>query len=278
MRRIEGLSDVIDAYRVLLVDAYGTLHDGRVTLPFVIEAMQRARSAGRIVVVVTNSPQRVAGMVTRLANVGFPQAGYDHIACSGELTWRDLDDRNRRGLRKVHFILQGTGVAWLGDVPNPMVGLDEAEIVVAAGMPHPTEAEAQGSPLVAALAAAQTRGVPMLVADSDFVYPERGFNRLGPGWLARFYAGLGGAVTEYGKPFDPIYDEALALAGGAAPHEVLMIGDNLATDILGAARRGFASLLVQESGVHAGLDMAALAAEASRAGAAPTFFSQHLRW
>ena len=90
----------------------------------------------------------------------------------------------------------------------------------------------------------------MLVADSDLVYPSGGSLRLGPGWIAAYYAGLGGNVTEYGKPFDPIYDEALALAGGAAPGEVLMIGDNLATDVLGARRRGFDSLLVLEGGVH----------------------------
>ena len=39
-----------------------------------------------------------------------------------------------------------------------------------------------------------------------------------------------------------------------------MIGDNLATDVLGARRRGFDSLLVLEGGVHGALDAAALAA------------------
>ena len=225
---------MIDAYRVLLVDAYGTLHDGRVTLPFVAEALVRARAAGRTVVIVTNSPQRTGGMVRRMESVGFPRDGYDHIACSGELAWRDLEARNGLRLDKVHFILQGAGVPWAGEVRNPLVPLPEADLLVAAGMPHPTEEEARGSPLARDLAAACARGVPMLVADSDLVYPSGGSLRLGPGWIAAYYAGLGGEVTEYGKPFDPIYDEALALAGGAAPGEVLMIGDNLATDILGA--------------------------------------------
>ena len=63
-RRIGGLSEVIGALpRASFVDAYGTLHDGRVTLPFVAEALVRARAAGRTVVIVTNSPQRVGGMV-----------------------------------------------------------------------------------------------------------------------------------------------------------------------------------------------------------------------
>ena len=37
-----------------------------------------------------------------------------------------------------------------------------------------------------------------------------------------------------------------------------MIGDNLATDVLGARRRGLNSLLVLEGGVHGDLDATAL--------------------
>lgn len=275
-RRIGGLSEVIARYRVALVDAHGTLHDGRATLPFVAEAMTRARAAGCVVVIVTNSPQRTDGMVRRMAGVGFPREGYDHIACSGELAWRDLAARNEGGAALLHVISNGSGVPWTAALPNPQVGIAAAEIVVAVGMPHATEADALASPLPAALAEMRARGVPLLVADSDVVYPSSGGLRLGPGWIAAHYAGLGGAVVEYGKPFDPIYDAALALAGGADPDEVLMIGDNLATDVLGARRRGFDSLLVLEGGVHGALPEAALAA--ALAGGAPTYLSRHLRW
>ena len=156
-RRIDRLAQVIDAYRVLFVDAYGTLHDGRVTLPFVAEALTRARAAGRIVVIVTNSPQRVSGMVRRMASVGFPEAGYDHIASSGELTWRDLETRNGAdAFTSVHFILQGSGVPWLGEVRNLLVRrCAEADLIIAAGMPHATEEEARASPLARDLAAAR---------------------------------------------------------------------------------------------------------------------------
>lgn len=270
-RWIGGLSEVIAGYRLLLVDAYGTLHDGRTTLPFVAEAMVQARAAGAVVVIVTNSPQRTDGMVRRMADVGFPRAGYDHIACSGELAWRDLA---ARGAAAVHVIANGAGVPWTAELPT--VAIEAAEVVLAVGMPQATEAEARAGPLPRALANARGRGVPLLVADSDLVYPAGGGLRLGPGWIAAEYAGLGGEVVEYGKPFDPIYDEALALVGGAKPGEVLMIGDNLATDVLGARRRGFDSLLVLDGGVHGGLDGAALAGAIARGG--PTWMVRALRW
>ena len=280
-KRIAGLSDVIDRYKVLLIDAYGVIHDGRKVFAPVNDALRRARAAGRTVVVVTNSPQRVAGMVFRLNGVGVEDGNYDHIACSGELTWRDLEQRNgaSTALPRVHFILQGSGVRWLGDVRNTMVEtMAEADIIIAAGMPHGTAEEALASPMIAALAEARSRDVPMLVADSDETYPEDGRVRLGPGWIARHYERLGGTVVEYGKPFDPIYDEALALAGNVDPRDVLMIGDNLATDVRGASRRGFDSMMVLEGGVHGWLTPEELKEMSAAVGVAPTYLAPSLRW
>jgi HAD superfamily hydrolase (TIGR01459 family) len=213
--------------------------------------------------------------------VGVDDISYDHIACSGELTWRDLEERNGTSatLPRVHFILQGSGVRWLGDVRNATVDtMADADIIVAAGMPHATAEEAVASPMIAALAEAQSRGVPMLVADSDEAYPEDGRVRLGPGWIARHYERIGGTVVEYGKPFDPIYDEALALAGDVDPGDVLMIGDNLKTDVLGASRHKFDSMMVLEGGVHGWLTPDELKQMSDEVGVAPTYVAPILRW
>jgi HAD superfamily hydrolase (TIGR01459 family) len=238
-RRIAGLGDVIERYSVVLTDAYGVLHDGYKVFPGVNEALQRARAAGKKVVVVTNSPQRIEGTQFRLKSVGVERESYDAIATSGELTWRDLEGRNQMNgkVPRVHFIIEGAGVRWLGDVRNERVDdMAEADIVIAAGMPYPTEPEALASPMIDALAKAHARGLPMLVADSDETYPLDGQVRLGPGWIAKHYERLGGTIVEYGKPFDPIYDEAMALAGSIDPREVLMIGARLRLHA-GARRR-----------------------------------------
>ena len=64
------------------------------------------------------------------------------------------------------------------------------------------------------------------------------------GALADEYEAMGGAVTWYGKPYAPIYEHALRLAGNPAVGEVLAVGDGLQTDILGAARMGFDAIYV----------------------------------
>jgi HAD superfamily hydrolase (TIGR01459 family) len=280
-QRVAGLRDVIERYKIVLTDAYGVLHDGYNVFAGVNDALKRVRGLGRKVVVVTNSPQRVEGTQFRLRSVGVETEGYDAIASSGELTWRDLESRNRANgrLPRVHFILEGAGVRWLGDVGNERVeDMAEADIIIAAGMPYPTEVEVLASPMMEALHRAHAKGLPMIVADSDETYPFDGRVRLGPGWIARHYERLGGTIVEYGKPHDPIYDEALSLAGAVAPHEVLMIGDNLKTDIAGAARRGFDSMLVLDGGVHGWLAAHELAAMSAELGVAPTFVAASLKW
>jgi ribonucleotide monophosphatase NagD (HAD superfamily) len=61
--------------------------------------------------------------------------------------------------------------------------------------------------------------LPLLVPDSDELYPQNGVIRVGPGWLARRYRVLGRHTIEFGKPYAPIFGVALRLPGApAVPH------------------------------------------------------------
>jgi ribonucleotide monophosphatase NagD (HAD superfamily) len=71
------------------------------------------------------------------------------------------------------------------------------------------------------------------------------------GALADLYEGMGGRVLWYGKPHPSIYDYAVGLAGHPPRDAVLVVGDALVTDMLGAAAQGFDAVFVQ-GGIHAG--------------------------
>ena len=71
------------------------------------------------------------------------------------------------------------------------------------------------------------------------------------GAIADIYEMLGGRVTWYGKPYEAIYGYALHHAGHPPKGEVLVIGDALQTDALGAARQGFDFVFVH-GGIHGG--------------------------
>jgi ribonucleotide monophosphatase NagD (HAD superfamily) len=80
------------------------------------------------------------------------------------------------------------------------------------------------------------------------------------GALADLYAAAGGEVIYAGKPYRPIYDQALAIAqaahglrengGPLDHHRVVAIGDSVRTDLKGAAAFGVDCVFVT-AGIHA---------------------------
>jgi HAD superfamily hydrolase (TIGR01459 family) len=264
-------------YRCLFVDVHGVLHDGNAAFPGATDALRAARAEGLFVVVMTNSPSRIEVVAGRLARAGVAPDCYDAIVTSGELTWRHVTDPATAPARP-YFFCPDDGPAWVHEIASRTDNIDEADVVISAAISADTEADYLRSDLGALLDRAAARGLPMLCADSDVTYPLRGVIRLGPGWLAREYEKRGGNVYEFGKPCPPIYIEGLRVAGNPPLDKVLMVGDNLRTDVLGAQQSGHHSLLVLQYGVHRDLGAADLDREMQVVGARPTYVADSLLW
>jgi HAD superfamily hydrolase (TIGR01459 family) len=274
---VTGLSDLAPRYRALFVDAYGVLYDGAAAFPGAPDALLGARAAGLKVCIVTNSASRVEVVARRLAErAGVTPAHYDAIVTSGEIAWQYLEDRLLPLDAPIYVITEEGGPAWIDAMAHRRVAdVREARALLAVGIPYFTEAAFYASDFAETLQAAARLALPMIVADSDETYPWRGVIRLGAGWIGRLYAAMGGKLIEFGKPHRPIYEAATAALGQPEPSEVLAIGDNLLTDIAGAAGFGIDSLLVLEGGVHGGQPLAGLRAAP---GPAPTYIAPRLAW
>lgn len=95
------------------------------------------------------------------------------------------------------------------------------------------------------------RHVPVICTNPDVwapsgVNPEDGSQRLliCPGYVGEMYRAMGGQVLYFGKPYKTIYDY---LDDGK---KILCVGDNVATDVLGATEAGLDVVLIL-GGVHA---------------------------
>jgi ribonucleotide monophosphatase NagD (HAD superfamily) len=92
----------------------------------------------------------------------------------------------------------------------------------------------------------------------------------GAGALADAYADAGGAVRWFGKPCADVYAAVFARFPAIGRARTMAVGDSIEHDIAGAKRAGARGALVR-TGILAGCDEAALAAEAARHGATPDF-------
>lgn len=228
---LTGLSQIADRYDLVLCDVWGVVHNGKVPYPRSIEALERFGARGGKVVLISNSPRPRDGFIAQLDDIGVSRRAWTEVATSGDATLAELRKRAPGpawavGPERDLLLYDGAGVD-LTDTP------EDAAFVSCTGLID-DETE-QPEDYRARFQTAVDRGLEMVCANPDKVV-HRGADLIWcAGALADVYEAMGGKVVMAGKPFAPIYDLAMRLAGdGFDPARVLCIGDGLPTDVLGA--------------------------------------------
>jgi HAD superfamily hydrolase (TIGR01459 family) len=236
-----GFAELVPLYDHLVVDLWGTLHNGIAPLPGAIECLEAARAAGPSVVLLSNAPFRASGVRTVLDHIGIPAGIYDEIFCSGEVAWRAIRDR----ADDWHAAL-GRRAAFIGpDRHRPMLdnpgiaaeaALAEADFVICTG---PREAGHTLEDYLDELAVAAARRLPLVCTNPDREVLRGEAREICAGAIAEAYEKrFAGDVAWHGKPYRPVFDQVLRHLGDPPRERVLMIGDGLLTDIAGAAAAG----------------------------------------
>ncbi|HVY59746.1 MAG TPA: TIGR01459 family HAD-type hydrolase [Xanthobacteraceae bacterium] len=281
---LDRFSKLAPAYRTLLCDVWGVVHNGLAAFPDACDVLVRFRAGGGTVVFITNAPRPGEVVMRQLARLGVPRESYDAIVSSGDVTRAVIARRPGQsvfhlGPERDRSIFAGLDVAF--------ASVESADYVVCSGL-FDDEIETPDD-YRDMLAAMRTRALFMLCANPDAVV-ERGDKLIYcAGAIADAYREIGGEVLYAGKPYRPIYEEALARAaeargGTEAPGPVLAIGDSVRTDLKGAASAGLDSLFVT-TGIHAeelggrdDPDPAVLDGILSAAGVRPKAVMRRLVW
>lgn len=248
-----SVDDILGAYDGVLLDAYGVLVDKTGALPGAADFVGRLLSADKPFLVLTNSASRLpATLAGELADWGLliPDS---RILTSGVLL---VDWFRSAGLEGAGCLVLGTPeseeyVRRAGGRVLDGEGGADAEVVVIADQKGFPCIERMDLVLSLALSRLDAgRPLHLLLCNPDLIYPV-GPDRYGftAGGLAAMleavirqrYPSLEAPLVRLGKPHPPIFDAARARLGGG---RLVMLGDQLATDILGANRFGIDSVLV----------------------------------
>ena len=248
-KTIASLEEISGRYAAILCDVWGVLHNGVRHFEPAAEALAAARGRGLAVVLITNAPRPHEGVEGQLASLAVPQAAWDRVVTSGDVT-RELVSA---GPRKVFHLGPERDLGLYDGLDIDIVEEFEANSVVCTGLVD-DEIETPDD-YAEMLRRMRARNLPMISANPDIVV-ERGDRIVWCGGaLARDYALLGGRTLVAGKPHAPIYAAALKAAGAVLGREVrreeaLAIGDGVLTDIKGASDNGIDALYVS-GGIHA---------------------------
>ncbi|WP_245990066.1 HAD-IIA family hydrolase [Litoreibacter meonggei] len=249
------LEDIADHYDAFLLDAFGVLNIGETAIPGVAERIEMLKSRGKRVIVVSNAagfPQ--AALMEKYRRLGYDFTQEDVITSRATLLsaigsykamhWGLMATRST-GLRD----LEGLSISYLEEDPAPYSLVDGVLMIGSAAWTEERQAL-----LVQAL---KDRPRPVWVGNPDIVAPrETGFS-VEPGHFAHRLADEAGIVPQFfGKPFSNIYELAFERLGYEIPRDrIVMVGDSLHTDILGAQAAGIKSALIADHGFFAGYDV-----------------------
>jgi HAD superfamily hydrolase (TIGR01459 family) len=281
---IGGLAEIASAYRGILCDVWGVIHDGLTAHPRAGEALMQYRRSGGKVLLITNAPRPKSDVVEQLDRLGVPRAAYDDVVTSGETARSVL--AARQGARIYHVGPERDLPIYFG-LHLEFGDEDDCDLISCTGL-FDDESETPDDYLES-MREWQERGVPMLCVNPDIVV-ERG-NRLVwcAGALAERYREMSGQTIVVGKPYAPIYERALERLGELfrepiPKSAVLAIGDGIDTDVRGAVGQGI-DVLFATGGIHAGVfgpreapDIAKVHSFLATAGLGARALVTHLAW
>lgn len=225
-----------DGYGCLLFDLDGVLYRGDEAVPAAAATMAELRARGARSVFLTNNSSRTPEQVAaKLRSVGI-EADPSEIVTSALATAELLASRGGGSA----FVIGGDGV-YRALLDAGLQVLDgepwEADLVVVGFDDGLTYAKLRRACVLV------RRGAHLIATNPDLTFPA-GDGELWPGagsLLAAVVASTGAQAEVVGKPFAPLFETALRRGGGGRP---LVIGDRPDTDIEGARRLGWDSLLV----------------------------------
>jgi HAD superfamily hydrolase (TIGR01450 family) len=246
------IAELLDRYDGVLLDAYGVLVDDRGPLPGAAALLAELDRRGAPFAIVTNdasrSPETYAA---RFARHGI-QLAPERVVTSGSLLPGYFRDRGLAGARTC---VLGTPDAYAyvrdgGGVPVALergMEIDAVAVCDDSGTPFVDGIQLAFSAVVRAVEAG--RRPALVLPNPDLIYPrgdgEYGFTAgamalLIEAALGRRFPGHGLAFDHLGKPGPQLFAEAQRRVGG----RVVMIGDQLETDIAGACAAGIDAALL----------------------------------
>jgi glycerol-1-phosphatase len=226
-----------DAYDLAMLDLDGVVYIGPEAVPGAPEHLHTAAEAGLHLAFVTNNASRTPATVARhLRRLGVQVDDAD-VVTSAQAAARLLAERLEPG--SAVFVVGGEGLeVALGEQGlKPVQDRDAEPRAVVSGF----SADVRWSTVMAGAMLVRD-GLPWVASNTDLTVPTPEGPGPGNGVLVDVVARFSGRdPVVAGKPEPPLFEETVRRVGGERP---LVVGDRLDTDIEGANRSGYDSLLV----------------------------------
>jgi len=244
---ITSLLDITDDVDAFVFDAFGVLNVGETMIPGADRRLDQLRERGCAIRILTNAASYDrSGAIAKFKRLGLTLFD-DEIITSREAALLHLTEGSWGVIAAdtdALIDLPAT-VLRLGDDP------EDYEKVSAFLFLSTANWTLDRQDLL--MAAMNSRPRNLLIGNADLAAPRDGGFSVEPGHYGHLIADIHPEwVRFFGKPFPEVYDLVKATLANVPANRIVMCGDTLHTDILGAAARGWRTVLVTQDGLFAG--------------------------
>lgn len=243
-----GLGDIAFEYDAIFCDIWGVVHNGRRPNFAACGALERYRDEAGPVVLMSNTSRPSAYVPESFAEIEMPDGFFDAIVTSGDAIVNELATRSPGPAFLIGTIddEDNEGFGLFDQIPMNFAEVEEAAFAVCTSLYDPQDDPESYDDILQDLLG---RDLEMVCTNPDVKVQIDGQMEWCAGAIAQRYERMGGRVVYGGKPHPPIYNLGRAWLEqtiGYTPERILMIGDNLFTDVLGAQRENIDCLFIQD--------------------------------
>ena len=237
-KKIDGLREIQEKYDVFFIDLWGVIHNGVKLYPEAIEVLMNLYKLKKRFVLMSNAPRPSKNVKKFLLNLKMDKIFVKNVFTSGEAALKSLQE-NIYGKYFFHLGPKRDNSLFEGFEQNKK-GLEEADFILCSGFldNHEDSLDYYKDLLKKYI------GLKMICTNPDLIVHRGSIKEYCAGTLAAIFQELGGKVIYFGKPYPEIYKFCIK-----KDEKILVIGDNILTDIKGANNMKLDSLFII-NGIH----------------------------
>jgi len=235
---IKGLNQIQNKYDTFFIDLWGVIHNGINLYSDAINVLENLIKLNKRFILLSNAPRPAKTVEKYLLSLGMDKIFLKNIFTSGEAALEIL----KKGVygKKLFHLGPSRDEDLIREFEKNRTNLNKCEFILCTGL---FEKETNSLKYYENLLKKYTK-LKMLCTNPDLIVHRGSTIEYCAGSIAAIFEKLGGKVIYFGKPYPEIYNFCMK-----KNENILAIGDNIRTDIIGANKMKFDSLFIT-GGIH----------------------------
>lgn len=245
---LSGLSKIYTKFDIFFVDLWGVIHNGIECYSDALKVLKNLKKTKKIILI-SNAPRPSSSVQKFLNQINFNKNFYHFLITSGDLTRYYLKNFSKN--ENFYHLGPDRDNSLFFNLALKKTSLKNANFVICTGVNNNND---NLNKYFSILKKIKKRNLKIICANPDLIVHRGDRAEYCAGSIAKLYEKMGGNVEYFGKPYRNIYEYVFRILKKNSKKKihkskVLVIGDNLNTDISGANNFNVKNLFIA-GGIH----------------------------